>query len=162
MQACVHACYVLVFLGWIRKMKVSMESGEHNRPIWVHNTTQAHKLACMHAMFLCAQAHISAKWGLIRKIMVSMELGEHGRPVLAHNMSPAHKLACMHAMFLHAWTQILAKFCQISKMKVSMECQDYFFHVWTYSRSYEGAGGPKRGQRPPTRAEGPLTAHRRS
>ena len=38
-----------------------------------HKMTWACKLACMHAMCLCAQAHISAKLGQIREIKVSME-----------------------------------------------------------------------------------------
>ena len=59
-------------------------------------------------------------------------------------MTQAHKLACMHAIFLRAWTHISAKLCQLSKIKVSMESRDYFQHVWTYSRSCEGAGRPKR------------------
>ena len=60
--------------GQIREIKVSMESG-------AQNLTQAHKLACMHAMCLCAQAHISAELGHIREIKVSMESGKYAKPV---------------------------------------------------------------------------------
>ena len=74
----------------------------------------------------------------------------------AHNVTHAHKLACIHTIFLHAETKILAKFCPISKVKVSMDSQDYIPHVWTYIRSCQRAGGPKkrqmashRSQRPP-------------
>ena len=89
MQACMHACYVLACegpylsqkLGRINEIKVSMESGGHAGPLWAQNLTQAHNLAFMHAMFLCAWAHISAKLGWIRKMKVSMELGEHTRPI---------------------------------------------------------------------------------
>ena len=63
-----HAPYVLAWtahisakLGHIREIKVSMESGEHAGPLLAHNLTQAHKLACMHSMYLHARAHISAK-----------------------------------------------------------------------------------------------------
>ena len=37
----------------------------------------ARMLACMHNIFWCAWAHISAKLGHIREIKVSMESGEH-------------------------------------------------------------------------------------
>ena len=90
MQACVHAGYVFACRGpyisqiWLdqrdqsiygirRKMKVSIESGEHTGPIWVHNMTQAHKLACMHIIFLLAQTQISAKFCHSSKIKISME-----------------------------------------------------------------------------------------
>ena len=65
-------------------MKVSMELGEHTRPIWVHNTTQASQLACIHTMYLSAWAHKSAKLEWIIEIKVSMESGEqaqHTRPI---------------------------------------------------------------------------------
>ena len=77
--ACMHTMCLHVWanisakLGWIRKMKVSMESGENTGPIWEHNVTQAHKLACMHAMCLHAQAHISAKLEWISEIKLSIE-----------------------------------------------------------------------------------------
>ena len=95
-------------------------------------------------MCLRAQGHISAKLGQIREIKVSMESSEHARPLWAHNVTQAHKLVCMHTIFLRAHTQISANFCQISKIKVSMKYHDYFPYVWAYSRSYEGAGGPKK------------------
>ena len=70
-----HAHYVLACFAhisdkhfWIRKIKVSMESGEQN-------LTQARKQAYMHPMRLGAQAHISAKLDRIREIKVSMESG---------------------------------------------------------------------------------------
>ena len=78
---CLHAlAHISAKLGWIRKRKVSMESGEHTKPILVYNTTQAQKLVCMHAMCLRAWAYISAKFERIRDIKVSMESGDHARP----------------------------------------------------------------------------------
>ena len=68
-------------LGWIREIKISMESGEHAGPLLAHNLTQACKLACMHAMCLCACAPISAKLEWIREIKVSKELGDYARPL---------------------------------------------------------------------------------
>ena len=62
-----NACYVLAckdpYLGQIDSDQI-----------------RAHKLACMHDMFLHAQAHILAKLGQIREIKVSMEPGEHAGP----------------------------------------------------------------------------------
>ena len=69
------------YSGWIRKIKVSMESEERAGPLWSQNFTGANKLACIHAMCLHAWAHISAKLGRIRKIKVFMESGEHARHV---------------------------------------------------------------------------------
>ena len=98
---CLHAqAHITAKLGWIREIKISMES-EHARPLWTHNLTWARRLACMHTMCLHAQAYFSAKLGQIREIKVSMESGEHAGPVWAH-MTPAHKLVCIHVMFLHA------------------------------------------------------------
>ena len=68
-------------LGWIREIKVSMESGEHAKPLRAHNLTQVRNLVCMHPMCLCAQAHISAILGWIREIKVSMESEEHAGPL---------------------------------------------------------------------------------
>ena len=69
MQASVHAPYVFActgpYLSQIesdQKEEGIYESGEHTKPILVYNTTQAQKLACMHAMCLRAWAHISAKF----------------------------------------------------------------------------------------------------
>ena len=143
-------------LGQIRKIKVSIESGEPARPIWAHNSPWAQKVAFMHTMCLQAQAHISARLDQIREFKVSIESEKHARPLWAHNVTQAHKLACMQTIFLHAETKILANFCPISKKKVSMKSQDYFPHVWTCIRSCERARGPKkrpkachRGQWPP-------------
>ena len=79
-----HACIQSVFwlsyarisakLGWIREIKVYLESGEHAGPVLAQNTTQVCKLVCMHAICLHAQDHISAKLGRIREIKVYMEL----------------------------------------------------------------------------------------
>ena len=115
MQACtpasVRACYFLACSGQylsqicqIRGIKVSMESGEHARPVWACSLTQACMLACIHSMCLCAQAHILAKLGRNRRIKLSMESGEHAKPVWAHNMIQACNLACMHAMCFCSWT----------------------------------------------------------
>ena len=77
--ACMHTmrlrawAHISAKLGWIRNMKVSMDSREHTGPIWVHNMTQAHKLACMHIIFLHTQTQISAKFCHSSKIKVSME-----------------------------------------------------------------------------------------
>ena len=49
--------YFCTKFGQIKEIKVSMESGEHTRPVWAHNMTKACKLACMHAMCLCTQAY---------------------------------------------------------------------------------------------------------
>ena len=46
-----------------------------------HNLTQACTLACMHAMCLRVQTHISAKFGHIREIKVSTESGDHAGPL---------------------------------------------------------------------------------
>ena len=89
-------------LGRIREIKVSIESGKHAGPFWVHNMTIACKLACMHTMCLCAQAYIFAKFGWIREIKVSTESGEYAGPVWAHNLTWACKLACMHAICFNA------------------------------------------------------------
>ena len=67
--------------GWIREIKVSMESGEHAGPFGSKNLTQSHKLACMHTICLRASAHISAKLGWTRMMKVSMESGEHAGPL---------------------------------------------------------------------------------
>ena len=116
---CMHAmclcaqAHISARLGLIRKIKESMESGEHARPVWTHNTTQACKLACMHAMCLRARDYISAKFGRIRDIKVSIESGEHTRPVWAHCFSGARNFACMHAMCLCAYAHISANLGQI-------------------------------------------------
>ena len=81
-----------------------------------HKLTQAGKLACMHAMCLCARAHNSANLGQIREIKISMESGEHAGPLWAQNLTQAHKLVCMHVKCLRAcvlgpisWTNGLDK-----------------------------------------------------
>ena len=85
---CLRAqAHISAKLDRIREIKVSMESGEHARPLWVHNFTQACKLACMHTMCLCAQAYISAKLVQIREIKVFIESGEYARPVLEHSVT---------------------------------------------------------------------------
>ena len=129
---CAHA-HILVKLDQIRVIKVSTKSGEHARPLCAHKVTWAHTLACMHPMSLHAQAIISAKFGQKRIIKVSMETGKHANPFTVHNLTQEH-----------AQTNISAKFGQIRERKVSMESQDYFPHVWRYSRSFEVAGGPMR------------------
>ena len=58
-----------------------MESQEKAGLLQAHNVTQAHKLACMHTMLLCAQAHILVKWGQTRDIKISMESGEDAGPI---------------------------------------------------------------------------------
>ena len=52
---------ILAKLGPIGKLNVIMEFREHSSHVWAHNIAQAHKLASMHSMYLCAQAHISAE-----------------------------------------------------------------------------------------------------
>ena len=76
-----------------------MESGELGTPLWAHNLTWTRKLACMHHMCLCAQAHISAKLGQMREIKVFMESVEHAGPLWAHYLTKTRKLACMHPMW---------------------------------------------------------------
>ena len=56
--------------------------------VCTHNVTQAHKIACINTIFLCAWTHISAKLGQIKEIKVSMDLGEH----TAHNMTQTKRL----------------------------------------------------------------------
>ena len=53
---------------------------------------------------------------------------------LSTESSPKHKLACMHTIFLYALAHNSAKLNQMAEIKVSMESQDYFSHVWTFSR----------------------------
>ena len=73
----------------------------------------ARMLACMHTIFWCAKAHISAKFGLIREIKVSTESGGHA----GHNYGVC-AYACKHA-------RMLAKFGQIREIKVYTESGDY-------------------------------------
>ena len=75
----------------------------------------------MHALFLHAQANISAEFRELRDIKVSMESGDHAGPLLAHNMNLARKLVCMHAMCLCAQAHISAKLGQIREVKVYMD-----------------------------------------
>ena len=79
---CLHGkAHIMSKFGWIREIKVSMESGEHAGPFGSKNVTQSHKLACMHTICLRASAHISAKLGWIIMMKVSMESGEHAGPL---------------------------------------------------------------------------------
>ena len=77
--ACMHAmCLhaqgpIVAKFGWIRKIKVSMESEEQNGLVWGHSVTQAHNSVCMHTMFQHAESHILAKLCQISEIKVSME-----------------------------------------------------------------------------------------
>ena len=79
MQAlCLRAwAHMSAKLDWIRKIKVSMESGEHAGPVSTYNVTQAHKLACMHTIFLHAWTNISANLAWNREIKVFMKSGEY-------------------------------------------------------------------------------------
>ena len=96
-QACKLACmhpmclwaqgHISAKLGQIREIKVSMESGEHARPLWAHNVTQAHKLACMHTIFLHAHTQISANFCQITKIKVSMKYHDYFPYVWAYSRS---------------------------------------------------------------------------
>ena len=96
---CLHEqAHISAKLGWIREIKVSMESGEH-----AHNLTPARKLVCMHPKCLRAQAHISAILGRITESKVYIESGKHAGPFGAQNLTRAHKLMCMHTMCLCAW-----------------------------------------------------------
>ena len=63
--------------GHIRNIYISMKSGENTILVLAHYITRAHKLACIHVVFLHEQAHILAEFGQIREIKVSMELGEN-------------------------------------------------------------------------------------
>ena len=123
---CLHAwAHISAKFGRIRKMKVSIESGKHNRPIWFNDTTQASKRACIHAMCLPAWAHISAILGQIREIKVYVESGKHAGLLWAHNLTGPRKLACMHPMCLHAQAHISAKVGRIREIKVSMESGEH-------------------------------------
>ena len=57
-----------------------MESGEHSGHVLAFSLTWACKLACMHAICLCALTHFSAKVGQIRELKASIESREHARP----------------------------------------------------------------------------------
>ena len=59
--------------GQIRDVKVSIDLGHPAGNICVHNITSAHKLTCMHPLFLQANAPNSAKFVQIGKIKASME-----------------------------------------------------------------------------------------
>ena len=50
--ACTGSYFWQIGLDW--RIKISMELGKHVRHIWAHNMTQAHKLACICAIFLHA------------------------------------------------------------------------------------------------------------
>ena len=63
------------------QIEISMELGEHTRPILVYNTTEACNVVCMHTMCLHAWAHISARLEWIGEIKVSMESGDHAGPL---------------------------------------------------------------------------------
>ena len=63
--------------------------------------TQAHQLACMHAIFLHTHAQISAKLGQIREIMVSIQ--EIRLVNLVHQNNPRTK-ASMHACYVLMYT----------------------------------------------------------
>ena len=110
-----------------------MESGKHTRPIWVHNTTQASKLAYRQAMCLHAWAHVSAKLEWIREIKLSMESGEQAGPFWAQNSPWACKLACMHPMCLPIQANISAKLGQIREIKVSMESGEHAGPLWAHN-----------------------------
>ena len=69
-------------------------------PVLAHILIWAHKLACMHTMLLCAQAHILVKWGQTRDIKISMESGEDAGPIWLPNVAWAYKVACMQAIFI--------------------------------------------------------------
>ena len=91
-QVSMHACYILLcrdsYLGQIgqnREIKIFMKPWGHTRHVWAQNISKAHKLVCMHAIFLHAQAHILAKLGEIRKIKLSIESGEHAWHFWADN-----------------------------------------------------------------------------
>ena len=77
--ACMHT-FFLAILGQIRDIRVSMESGEHAGHICAYYVAQTNNLACMHAIFLHGQTHLSVQLSPIREIMVSgdmMDMSEH-------------------------------------------------------------------------------------
>ena len=121
---CLHAqAHISANLGQIRKIEISMESGGHaghDYDVCACERRHACMLACMHTIFWCAYAHISANLGQIRKIEISAESGGyagHDYDVFAC----ACMLVCMHTIFWHAMGHILAKFGWIREIKVSME-----------------------------------------
>ena len=84
---CLHGeAHIVAKFGLIRKIKVYMES-EQNGPVWGHNVTQAHNLACMHIMFQNAESHILAKLCQISEIKVSMEYQDYSH-VSGHILGP--------------------------------------------------------------------------
>ena len=100
-----------------------------------HSFIWARKLACMHTMCLCIQAHISITLGLIRKIKVSMESGEHAGHVLAFSLTwGACKLACIHAICLCAQAHISARLGLIRNIKVYME-SEHTRPVWAHNKT---------------------------
>ena len=64
----------------IRDIEVYMESGRQVFNFPAHMLTQAHKLVCMHTLFLRASAYISAQMFQIRENEVSTESRGYADP----------------------------------------------------------------------------------
>ena len=96
---------------------------------WSNILTSAHKLACIHASFLHAPAHIFAKIGQIMWIEVSTESGEHANNFGAHIVTCVHKLVLMHTLFLHALAYIFTQYGKIRGIEV-------FTKSWPKQTSY--------------------------
>ena len=82
-SAFVHAGFFCM-LGLISLLKLIgserkryLENQGYLFVIFKHILASAHKLACMHALILCACANISTQMGHIREIEASMESGRH-------------------------------------------------------------------------------------
>ena len=136
---CLHAqAHITAKLGWIREIKISMES-EHARPLWTHNLTWARRLACMHTMCLHTQAHISAKLGQIREIKISLKSEGHAGYVWAHNMTHV----CAHYIFA-CMGHHSAKLHQNVEIKVNTDSQDYFLYLDIFQVLLRGWWPPKK------------------
>merc|ERR1712112_584952 len=87
MHASMHARYILACLGpYLSQIGSDRKDRDiygigghagHDYDVCTCARKHARMLACMHAIFWRAVAHISAKLGRIGKIEISMELGGH-------------------------------------------------------------------------------------
>ena len=103
---CLRAqAHISANLGRIGKIEISTESQGHagnDSNVCACARKHACMLACMHAIFWRAYAHISANLGRIGKIEISTESGGHAGhdyDVCACARKHARMLACMHAIF---------------------------------------------------------------
>ena len=102
-----------------------MES-EQNGPVWGHNVTQAHNLACMHIMFQNAESHILAKLCQISEIKVSMEYQDYSPRVWTYSGSfegtrgPKRRPTASHREQRHPNRPLLISLCEHGNFKFSV------------------------------------------